>query len=126
MKKIFLPIIILSVLMLSNSFAQRNCGSMNYLQQQLQDDPSLSIRMNKIEQHTNNFIANGGKHAKAIINIPVVVHVLYNTASQNISDAQIMSQIAVLNQDFAASNADVSLIPSVFSGLVSNTQIQFC
>jgi hypothetical protein len=126
MKKIFLPIIILSVLMLSNSFAQRNCGSMSHLQQQMQDDPTLSARRYQIEQQTNSFIANGGKRAKAIVNIPVVVHVLYNTASQNISDAQIMSQIAVLNQDFAASNADVSLVPSVFSGLVSNTQIQFC
>ena len=126
MKKIFLPIIILSVLMLSNSFAQRNCGSMSHLQQQMQEDPTLSARMYQIEQQTNSFIANGGKRAKAIVNIPVVVHVLYNTASQNISDAQIMSQIAVLNQDFAASNVDVSLVPSVFSGLVSNTQIQFC
>ncbi|MEN9522244.1 MAG: hypothetical protein RL065_621 [Bacteroidota bacterium] len=126
MKKIFLPLLFSFLLFLSNAQAQRNCGSMSHLQQQMQDDPTLASKMNQIEQHTNQFIASNNGHAKAIINIPVVVHVVYNTTTQNISDAQILSQIAVLNQDFAASNSDVSLVPSVFSGLVSNTQIQFC
>lgn len=126
MKKIILPFLFSFLLLLSNADAQRNCGSMSHLQQQMQDDPTLAARMNQIEQHTNNFIANGGRRAKAIINIPVVVHVVYNTSAQNISDAQIMSQLAVLNQDYAAINSDISLVPSVFSGLVANTQIQFC
>jgi len=32
--------------------------------------------------------------------IPVVVHVIYKNSSENISDAQIISQINVLNEDF--------------------------
>lgn len=34
--------------------------------------------------------------------IPVVVHIIYNTQEQNISDAQILSQINVLNEDFTS------------------------
>jgi hypothetical protein len=126
MKKIILPFLFSVLLVVSNAYAQRNCGTMNHLQQQMQDDPNLANRMYQVEQHTNQFITNGGGHAKAIVTIPVVVHVLYSTSTQNISDAQIMSQLAVLNQDFAAINADVSSVPSAFSGLVANTQIQFC
>ena len=39
--------------------------------------------------------------------IPVVVHVLWNTPDQNISDAQIQSQIDVLNQDYNRQNLDL-------------------
>jgi hypothetical protein len=58
-----------------------------------------------LEEHTQRFSAQylggkGVKQQKAVVIIPVVVHVVYNTAAQNISDAQIQSQIDVLNADF--------------------------
>ena len=65
-------------------------------------------------------------HRTGVITIPVVVHVVYNTTAQNISDAQIQSQINVLNQDFRKLNADASSVPSVFAGLASDAQIEFC
>lgn len=58
--------------------------------------------------------------------IPVVVHVLYKTASENISDAQILSQIAALNQDFRLKNLDIENIPEAFRGLAADTRINFC
>jgi hypothetical protein len=60
-----------------------------------------------------------------VARIPVVVHVVWNTAAQNISDAQVTSQIDVLNRDFRATNPDVSTVPSVFSGLVADSRIEF-
>ena len=57
--------------------------------------------------------------------IPVVVHVVYNTAAQNITDAQVQSQITVLNQDYRALNADISGTPSAFSPLEGDARIQF-
>jgi hypothetical protein len=60
-----------------------------------------------------------------IITIPVVVHVVYNNTVENISEAQIISQINSLNADFAKSNKDFSNIPSVFAKLAANTNIQF-
>ncbi|TAE30467.1 MAG: T9SS C-terminal target domain-containing protein [Cytophagales bacterium] len=55
--------------------------------------------------------------------IPVVVNVVHNTDVQNISDAQIRSQIDVLNEDFRRTNQDASQTPAVFSA--EDTRMQF-
>lgn len=62
----------------------------------------------------------------SVITIPVVVHVLYNTAQQNISDAQIQAQIATLTQDFRRTNADRSQTLSAFRPIAADCGIQFC
>jgi len=105
--------------------AARVCASMEVLEAQLQADPSLRGRMEAIESHTARMIANGRLNALGKIEIPVVVNVIYRTATENISDAQIQSQIDVLNEDFHATNADVGLTPPAFSGVVANFDIQF-
>jgi len=61
-----------------------------------------------------------------IINIPVVVHVLYNTAAQNISDEQILSQIAVLNKDYRMLNSDAINVPAAFKNKAADCRINFC
>ncbi len=57
--------------------------------------------------------------------IPVVVHVVHRTNAEDISLAQIQSQIDILNDDYRGQNADVSTVPSAFSGLVGDARIQF-
>ena len=98
----------------------RRCASYEVLQAQLKADPSLSQRMQEIE----NFTATA-KLVNGVITIPVVVNVIYNTTSQNISLAQIQSQIAVLNEDFNAKNADTSKIPTLFKSVKGNIGISF-
>lgn len=60
-----------------------------------------------------------------VITIPVVIHVLYNQAVQNISDAQILSQLAVLNKDFRGLNEDRINVPVYFSALVADAGFEF-
>jgi hypothetical protein len=60
-----------------------------------------------------------------IIEIPVVVNVLYRTAAENISLAQIQSQIDILNQDFNAENTDFNSVPSPFSLVKADVGIVF-
>lgn len=107
--------------------AQRNCASYEYLQQQLQADPLLAQRMAAIEAYRgSDIMLNGtGSPVPAVIKIPVVVHVLYNTPSQNISDEQIKSQIEALNRDFRKLNADTMNIPAVFKHLAADCQLEF-
>jgi hypothetical protein len=100
----------------------RACGSNDYLQQQLKDDPQMAARMANIEQFTRDFIANNANNrllSNGIIEIPVVVNVVYKTTAQNISLAQIQSQIDALNYDYAALNADYINTPSLFQGVAS-------
>lgn len=61
----------------------------------------------------------------AIIRVPVVVHILYNNASQNISDAQVKSQIAALTNDFRRKNADTTNTPERFKPVAADVQIEF-
>ncbi|MFH6958799.1 zinc metalloprotease [Flavobacterium aquidurense] len=103
---------------------RRACASQQVLDDQLRADPTLAIRMNEIEVFTNKSILTN-RLVNGKIEIPVVVNVLYRTAAQNISDAQIQSQIDVLNKDFNALNSDYNSVPALFSGVKANVGITF-
>jgi hypothetical protein len=106
------------------AIANRGCATNEVLAQQLKEDPYLAIRMNEIEEFTNRAIKEG-RIVNGTITIPVVVNVLYRTTAQNISLAQIQSQIDVLNKDFNATNSDFSSVPPEFSGVKANVGISF-
>lgn len=106
---------------------QRKCGAMEVLDQQLKQDPSLAGRLAAAEDAVQRNIQNHvqAKLVNGVITIPVVVNVIYNTTSQNISLSQIQSQIAVLNEDFNAKNSDTSKIPTLFKSLKGKVGITF-
>jgi hypothetical protein len=113
----------------TSPLGHRACVSQEILEAQLKADPSLAGRMEAIEQLTARYQQNPSAYrllANGTIEIPVVVNVVYKTAEQNISDAQIASQIAVLNADFGATNADISNVPAIFQGVqAGNVGITF-
>ncbi|HBI02293.1 MAG TPA: M43 family zinc metalloprotease [Flavobacterium sp.] len=80
-----------------------------------------AIKANRLASRQNdNSILN-------VITIPVVVHVIHNGdglgVNENITDAQILSQIAVLNQDFGR----IAGTPGFNTNPVGvDTEIQFC
>jgi hypothetical protein len=51
---------------------------------------------------------------------------MYNTTAQNISDAQIQSQITILNNDFRRLNADKINTPTTFTNVAADAEINFC
>lgn len=125
----------------------KNCHTMKVLNDRLASNPGLYQKMYNVEKHTRQFIAskkpdnpgggNGGgggggggeeppvEDNLGVITIPVVVHILYSSPAENVSDAQINSQIAVLNDDFRATNNDVNQVPSLFAGSVADVEINF-
>ena len=102
----------------------RNCGVMENLEFRKQQDPDLEKRMQQIESFTQNKIQEMQMNRVDgnIITIPVVVHVIYRTSAENISDAQIQSQIDVLNEDFRRTNSDADNTWSQ----AADMEIQFC
>ncbi|WP_046746098.1 M43 family zinc metalloprotease [Kordia zhangzhouensis] len=127
MKKIFThSLFLLSLLCVGMMSAQdRNCSTMDNLEFRKQQDPQLEARMQQIEEFTRQRIQEMGSQESIsgnIITIPVVVHVVYRTTQENISDAQIQSQIDVLNEDFRRTNADADNRWSQ----AADTEIQFC
>ncbi len=110
-----------------NRITKRSCGSNDVLEAQLASDPGLKARMDNIESFTQNVIKNKlqSRLVNGVIEIPVVVNVVYKTAAQNISAAQIQSQIDVLNEDYNNTNADRTLVPSEFSSVDANVGVRF-
>ncbi len=109
------------------AIADRYCGTQEVLQQQLAEDPTLAARMAEIESFTEAYRRKAKTSPRTgPITIPVFVHVVYNTPAQNISLAQIQSQIKVLNQDFSASNTDNNNVSQTeFKTVNGNMDIQF-
>ena len=105
---------------------RRNCGTMAVHMMLLEQFPAFRSRQFKLEQDTAKRRAAPFSLAKVkIITVKVVVNVVHNTRAQSISDAQIKSQIAALNRDFAAKNPDKSKVPVPWQGLVTDARIQF-
>ena len=104
---------------------RRQCGTMSVHQRLLEQDPGFRSRQMALEHGTMRRMQAGAVTRAGITTIPVVVHVVYLAATDNISDAQIASQIAVLNRDYRATNPDKSKVPGVFKGLVADARIQF-
>ena len=57
--------------------------------------------------------------------LPVVVHVLYQNESENISDEIIQSQIDVLNEDYRRLNADTTNTRAQFDTLAGRSNFEF-
>jgi hypothetical protein len=107
--------------------AQRMCGTMEYLQQQKADDPTLELRIENYEQALQKWIQENQEavnSSKATITVPVVVHIVYNTTAENISDARVLEQIAILNRDYAGLNT--GSMGAFSTSLKINTDLQFC
>ena len=104
---------------------KKTCASQEVLERQLKENPELASKMSQIEAFTENAMQNNYRLVNGKIEIPVVVNVLYRTTAENISLAQIQSQIDVLNADFNALNSDFSLVPTLFAGVKANVGISF-
>jgi Pregnancy-associated plasma protein-A/Secretion system C-terminal sorting domain len=63
---------------------------------------------------------------RTVVKIPVVVHIVWKNAVENISDAQIQSQLDVLNQDFRKKNIDAKDVPSNFKTIAADCEFEFC
>jgi hypothetical protein len=110
------------------AFAQRTCGTMDAHQHMIHNDTDYEENRDSIEQFTQHYISHiaPNKKTRALVTIPVVFHVVYQNATENISDTYLLAQLDQLNLDFAKMNTDTNLIPTAFKSLLANTDIQFC
>ncbi len=106
--------------------ARRSCPSEEIRAEMLKNDAAARQRYQNIEAGIQNYITSGKVLSDGTVDIPVVVNVLYKTSAENVSDARIAEQIAVLNADFGGTNSDASKIPTEFSALkAGDTKIRF-
>ena len=125
-----------------------SCYSMVNLNRQLNENPKLAQKMYDVEYATRSFLVGKGKpgggngggpggggsggndvlpidDGLGILNIPVYVHVVYSNSNENISNAQVASQISVLNADFRKTNSDANQLPAEFANDITDSEIEF-
>lgn len=80
----------------------------------------------------SNSSSTGNKKADNVLKaqgtiyyIPIVFHILHQGGPENITDAQIYSEMAQLNKDWSATTADTANTQTPWKGLEADVQIQF-
>jgi Pregnancy-associated plasma protein-A/CARDB len=106
--------------------AQERCSTSKYEAQRLAERPGRES-VSQFEDWIKSRLATLPQITSATYTIPVVVHVLHNgtTDVTNISDAQIYSQMDVLNKDFKRLNVDAVNTPSEFAPVAGTIDIDF-
>ena len=95
-----------------------------------QEHPELAAEWQKYIDHVLPFLSQNAPENSTILTIPIVFHIIHQGEpigqGRNISDAQILAQLDVLNADFSALNAEFGDTPSQWQSIVGNPNIQFC
>ena len=89
------------------------------------NDNSLNRNI-EFERTIARYLSQNHLNTRSEIIIPVVVHVVWNTAIEKISDEVIFSQIDALNRDYNLRNKDAENVPTEFRDLIGNVGIRFC
>ncbi|MFN8323401.1 MAG: M43 family zinc metalloprotease [Chitinophagales bacterium] len=100
------------------------CGSDFMRQQLLQKHPEILQSEQELQNFTNQFNPQEGQRSGPII-IPVVFHILHRGGSENITDAQVLDQMRILNEDYNQLNSDLSAVIPSFQSLIANIGIEF-
>jgi hypothetical protein len=111
--------------------AQRNCGTEKIDSLRRVKNPTLETK-DAFEQWMGNQLlkrSSGANRIQSTYTIPVVVHIIHNGqaigSGSNITDAQVLSQINVLNKDFQRMNTDASNTPLEFQDEASALSVEF-
>ncbi|WP_370477647.1 zinc metalloprotease [Tamlana flava] len=126
--------------------SRRNCYTMTNLNRLLDENPGLEQSMYAIEYQTRKYIASkkpsgtpgGGPNTDpnptpepdpvpytGVITIPLVINIIEQYYGQ-VTDAQVESQIAILNEDFNNLNPNTSKkVPGEFANRVADFEITF-
>ena len=106
---------------------RRQCASMQEFERLLEEQPSFRANQQRVEERTARAVASGEAQrvARRLVTIPTVVHVLHHEPAENISRAQVRSQIRALNHDYRSTNPDAATVPEAWKGLVGDARIRF-
>ena len=109
------------------------CGEAQYENYLRSQDPNFDLKraevMKTVQESTKKIIdgkKSGNPQPMTQYTLPIVYHVVWNTAAQNVSDAQVNAMHAQLNMDWARTNTDAGNTPAPWQSIASAMDIQFC
>ncbi|MGV6860214.1 MAG: zinc-dependent metalloprotease [Putridiphycobacter sp.] len=122
MKSIFSTLFVSLSLMGVAQNQIKRCGTYEAMQHQETLTPGYLQNVNEVFDRAKNSIS---QDRSTIYTIPVVVHIVYNNADENLPDSVIFNQIDVLNEAYGYTNADTINLRDTFNTIVGSTNIQF-
>ncbi|MFH1004847.1 MAG: M43 family zinc metalloprotease, partial [Bacteroidota bacterium] len=103
------------------------CGSMEAWEMQRQIDPEFDQRRKEFKDGIREYLQkNPNPKIQGVVTIPVVFHVVWRVAAENLSDACLKTQIDALNRDFRKLNTDISTAPAQFQAIAADCEFNFC
>jgi PKD repeat protein len=131
MKEIFLAVFTcLSLLCFAQSTPEHlSCGQDHATQQLYAKFPGLEAEAaanhaRMLEEGKRNLEDSRSVTPPTYI-IPVVFHIIHDYGYENISDAQVIDAVRILNENFRKLNADTAWIASPFDTLAADCEIEF-
>jgi archaellum component FlaF (FlaF/FlaG flagellin family) len=116
------------------SRAQDRCGTVEY-SEKLQSEKKVNETTRQFEEWLKTRQLKRAKDNEthreqtATYQVPVVVHIIHNGEAEgtgtNISEAQVLSQISVLNNDYKRLNADAINTPAMFTSVAGAFDVEF-
>lgn len=104
------------------------CAHDHDLYQRIQTDSQFAREVDSVEQIQNAHLAaykESSNRSGTIYYIPVVYHILHEGGVENISDAQIKSDLKDLNDSYRKRNANVNAVNPAFQGISADVEIEF-
>ncbi len=130
MKKLLLSGLAIAAFLSVNAQEVIPCHTMENMEIMMQNDPSLREqfaswqsnmkKLNEIADNNKDLQVQGGLRI-----IPVVFHIMHIGGNENISKAQILDQMVILNKDFRRLNADTNNTPLAFRPVAADCNIEF-
>lgn len=100
----------------------KRCGSVEYLKNLDKKYPGFEQGVKSLQDYMNTIPQ---KKTRGQVYIPVVVHIVYKNATENLSDAYVTAQIDQLNKDYARLNSDTTNLRAEFKPIVGAANIRF-
>ncbi len=128
-KKIIPAIAVALLLFPAVLFAQHiGCYTSDVYRERIKNHPEILEVRQALERQTKQFNArrSSGNHtAGQVYIIPVVFHIIHNYGGENISDAQVIDQVRILNDDFRGRSYDTASIVPAFKPILADCEIEF-
>lgn len=104
------------------------CGSDEARRKLIAEHPEVLQEEAELEAFTQQFMAdyyaNPGQRSGPIV-IPIVFHIIHQGGPEMISDAQVLDQVRILNEDFNKKNADTASVIPAFRPIIADVGIEF-
>lgn len=106
--------------------AQEPCGAYEGYKIMMKNDPVFRQKQELSRMEDDNDCippTDACAPPEGLLTIPTVFHVVYNNEAENLSDAQLQSQLDVINEDFQLLNTNIG---PYWPDLIANAEMEFC